>query len=118
MEEYLSGKGTILEITVKYGISDTKVFRRWILKYNTNIEIKSYDPKREVYMAEAGRMIDGEEAKLRQLAEILLDNACKYSEPGSTIRVSLKQVAEKKIRFTVTSQGPRLRKKNKKETSK
>lgn len=33
VEEYLSLKGTILEITVKYGISDTKVFRRWILKY-------------------------------------------------------------------------------------
>ncbi len=55
VEEYLSGKGTILEITVKYGISDTKVFRRWILKYNANIELKSYDPKREVYMAEARR---------------------------------------------------------------
>lgn len=53
VEEYLSGKGTILEITVKYGISDTKVFRRWILKYNANIERKGYDPKREVYMAEA-----------------------------------------------------------------
>ena len=39
VEEYLSGKGTILEITVKYGISDTKVFRRWILKYNANIEL-------------------------------------------------------------------------------
>lgn len=46
VEEYLSGKGTILEITVKYGISDTKVFRRWILKYNVNIELKSYDPKK------------------------------------------------------------------------
>ena len=46
VEEYLSGKGTILEITVKYGISDTRVFRRWILKYNANIELKSYEPKR------------------------------------------------------------------------
>lgn len=55
VEEYLSGKGTILEITVKYGISDTKVFRRWILKYNANIELKSYNLKREVYMAQARR---------------------------------------------------------------
>lgn len=55
VEEYLSGKGAILEITVKYGISDTKVLRRWILKYNADIELKSYDPKREVYMAEARR---------------------------------------------------------------
>lgn len=60
-------------------------------------------------------MIDGEEAKLRQLAEILLDNACKYSEPGSTIRVSLKQSSEKKLRFTVTSQGTPLTKDEQKQ---
>lgn len=60
-------------------------------------------------------MIDGEEAKLRQLAEILLDNACKYSEPGSMIRVSLKQSSEKKLRFTVTSQGTPLTKEEQKQ---
>ncbi|MEQ2562644.1 sensor histidine kinase [Ventrimonas sp. CLA-AP-H27] len=52
---------------------------------------------------------------MRQLAEILLDNACKYSEPGSTIRVSLKQAAEKKIRFTVTSQETPLTKEEQKQ---
>lgn len=60
-------------------------------------------------------MIDGEEAKLRQLAEILLDNACKYSEPGSMIRVSLKQSSEKNTRFTVTSQGTPLTKEEQKQ---
>lgn len=55
VEEYLSGKNTILEITIKYGISVTRVFRGWILKYNADIELKSYDPKREVYMAEMQR---------------------------------------------------------------
>ena len=59
--------------------------------------------------------IDGEEQKLKQLAEILLDNACKYSDPGSTIRVSLKQSAEKKLRFTVTSQGTPLTKEEQKQ---
>lgn len=60
-------------------------------------------------------MIDGEEAKLRQLAEILLDNACKYSEPGSMIRVSLNQSSEKNTRFTVTSQGTPLIKEEQKQ---
>ena len=60
-------------------------------------------------------MIDGEEAKLRQLAEILLDNACKYSEPGSMIRVSLNQSSEKNTRFTVTSQGTPLTKEEQKQ---
>lgn len=59
--------------------------------------------------------IEGEAQKLKQLAEILLDNACKYSEPGSTIRVSLKQSAEKKLRFTVTSQGTPLTKEEQKQ---
>ena len=60
-------------------------------------------------------MIEGEEQKLKQLAEILLDNACKYSEPGSTIRVSLKQSSEKKLRFTVISQGTPLTKEEQKQ---
>lgn len=60
-------------------------------------------------------MIEGEEQKLKQLAEILLDNACKYSEPGSTIRVSLKQSSEKKLRFTVISQGTSLTKEEQKQ---
>ena len=59
--------------------------------------------------------IDGEEQKLKQLAEILLDNACKYSAPGSTIWVSLKQSAEKKLRFTVISQGTPLTKEEQKQ---
>ena len=60
-------------------------------------------------------MLNGEEQKLKQLAEILLDNACKYSEPGSTIRVSLNRAAEKKIRFTVASQGTPLTKEEQKQ---
>lgn len=59
---------------------------------------------------EAGLMIEGEEQRLKQLAEILLDNACKYSEPDSTIRVSLKRSTEKKLRITVTSRGTPLTK--------
>ena len=60
-------------------------------------------------------MIEGEEQKLKQLAEILLDNACKYSEPGSTIRVSLKQSSEKDTRFTVISQGTPFTKEEQKQ---
>ncbi len=60
-------------------------------------------------------ILDGEEQKLKQLTEILLDNACKYSEPGSTIRVSLNRAAEKKIRFTVANQGTPLTKEEQKQ---
>lgn len=55
VEEYLAGKGSIMDITAKYGISGTEVFRRWVLKYNANRKLKDYDPRQEVYMAGARR---------------------------------------------------------------
>lgn len=90
VEEYLSGKGTILEITVKYGISDTKVFRRWILKYNANIELKSYDPKREVYMAEARRKTTL--AERREIVGYCIAHDRDYKGTASLYDVSYSQV--------------------------
>lgn len=90
VEEYLSGKGTILEITVKYGISDTKVFRQWILKYNANIELKSYDPKREVYIAEARRKTTLAERK--EIVEYCIAHNRDYKGTASLYDVSYSQV--------------------------
>lgn len=59
--------------------------------------------------------MEGDEKKIRQLAEILLDNACKYSDPESKIKVSLKQTAEKKLRLVVGSQGTPLGKEEQKQ---
>ena len=90
VEEYLSGNGTILEITIKYGISDTKVFRRWILKYNANIELKNYDPKREVYMAEARRKTTL--AERRDIVEYCIAHDRDYKGTASLYDVSYSQV--------------------------
>lgn len=90
VEEYLSGKGTMLEITVKYGISDTKVFRKWILKYNANIELKSYEQKREVYMAEAQRKITLAERK--EIVEYCIAHDRDYKGAASLYDVSYSQV--------------------------
>lgn len=90
VEEYLSGEGSILEITVKYGISDTKVFRRWILKYNANIELKSYEPKREVYMAEARRKTTLTERK--EIVEYCIAHDRDYKGTASLYDVSYSQV--------------------------
>lgn len=90
VEEYLSGKGTMLEITVKYGISDTKVFRRWILKYNANMELKSYDPKQEVYMAEARRKTTLAERK--EIVGYCIAHGRDYKGTASLYDVSYGQV--------------------------
>lgn len=58
----------------------------------------------------------GNETRLRQLADILIDNACKYSNPGSVIEV---QLCEKKdtrsVSFSVTSEGKSLNEEEQKQ---
>ena len=53
IEEYNNGEGSAEQIANKYGISASEVLRRWVVKYNSDIEIKDYDPKPEVYMAKS-----------------------------------------------------------------
>ena len=55
VEEYLRGEGSLDSITTKYNLSTKEMLRRWVVRYNANRELKDYDPKREVYMAEAKR---------------------------------------------------------------
>lgn len=55
VEKYISGKGSIDELAIKYRIPSKESLRRWIKQYNSDIELKDYDPKQEVYMAEARR---------------------------------------------------------------
>lgn len=49
VEEYLSGQSSVKEICYKYGMLSHSVVERWIKKYNEGIELKDYNPKREVY---------------------------------------------------------------------
>ncbi|MBR3168776.1 MAG: transposase [Erysipelotrichaceae bacterium] len=52
VQEYLSGKGSISDLVTRYKIPSTHTLRQWISRYNDHIELKDYDPKSEVYMAE------------------------------------------------------------------
>jgi transposase-like protein len=53
IKDYLNGKGSLVTIANKYGISTHGILRNWIIKYNSHIETKDYDPKPEVYMAKS-----------------------------------------------------------------
>ena len=59
----LSGEGSVDDIVAKYNISCREVLRSWIKRYNANKELKDYNPKREVYMADARRKTTLEERK-------------------------------------------------------
>lgn len=53
--------------------------------------------------------VNGDPEKLKQLLVILIDNACKYSEPGGTITVALEPV-KNQVKFTVHNTGSYIEK--------
>lgn len=52
VKEYLSGRESYTSLAIKYNIPSRSTINGWISRYNNHIELKDYDPKREVYMAE------------------------------------------------------------------
>ena len=59
---------------------------------------------------EASLQVNGDEKKLRQLSDILLDNACKYSRENGSICVTLKKDGAKEALLTVSDEGTPLTK--------
>ena len=90
VEAVLSGKGSVNDIVAKYNISSEYVLRNWIKQYNTNKELKDYDPKREVYMADARRKTTLEERK--EIVEYCIAHDRNYKDAASKYGVSYSQV--------------------------
>ena len=90
VEAVINGEGSVDDIVVKYNISDRRVLRSWILKYNANMELKGYEPKREVYMAEARRKTTLEERK--EIVEYCISHGNDYKGAASQYDVSYSQV--------------------------
>ncbi len=90
VNDYLSGNGSLREIAAIYGIHSTCTLRKWISEYNANRELKDYDPKREVYMAEARRKTTFEERK--EIVEYCLEHGRDYKGTASLYDVSYAQV--------------------------
>ncbi|MBR6683491.1 MAG: transposase [Firmicutes bacterium] len=90
VEEYLRGEGSHAQIAAKYNIPSTAILRSWIKCYNANKELKDYDPKREVYMADARRKTTLEERK--EIAEYCITHEKDYTETAALYEVSYSQV--------------------------
>ena len=90
VEAVLSGKGSVNDIVAKYNISSEYVLRNWIKLYNTNKELKDYDPKREVYMADARRKTTLEERK--KIVEYCIAHNRDYKGASSKYGVSYSQI--------------------------
>lgn len=90
VDEYLAGEGSLRDIAFKYNIPGKETVRRWVLLYNANRELKDYNPKREVYMAEARRKTTIEERK--EIVEYCLQHNRDYKGTASIYSVSYSQV--------------------------
>ena len=88
--EYLCGKGSIMDIAAKYNISGHNVLRRWLKRYNANIELKDYDPHREVYMASARRKTTKDERL--NIVKYCIDHGNDYKNTAIKFDVSYSQV--------------------------
>ena len=86
----LSGLGSVNEIAAKYNISNDSVLRKWIVQYNANMELKDYNPKREVYMAEARRKTTLSERK--EIVEYCMEHNKDYKSTAALFDVSYSQV--------------------------
>ena len=90
VEAFLRGEGSLVDIAAKYNISDHSVLRSWIKKYTANMELKDYDPKREVYMAEARRKTTIDERK--EIVEYCIAHDSNYTDTAANYDVSYSQV--------------------------
>ena len=90
VEEYLSGKGSAVDLAAKHKISTADVLLHWVSLYNANRKLKEYNPKREVYMAEARRKTTLEERK--EIVEYCISHDRNYKETASLYDVSYSQV--------------------------
>ncbi len=90
VEKYLSGEASLTDLCAKYGIKSHHSLRRWISLYNSDMELKDYDPKQEVYMAEARRKTTIEER--REIVDYCIKHNRNYKDTAALYDVSYSQV--------------------------
>ena len=90
VEAVFRGVGSVDDIVAKYNISNRSVLLEWIKRYNANKELKDYDPKREVYMAEARRQTTLKERK--EITEYCIAHGEDYKGTAALYDVSYSQV--------------------------
>lgn len=90
VEAVLNGEGSVDAIIAKYEISSRSILRNWIKVYNANREFKDYNPKQEVYMAEARRKTTFEERK--EIVIYCINHNRDYKNTAAKFDVSYSQV--------------------------
>lgn len=98
IQEYLTGQNSFEGLANKYKISTGEIVRRWVLKYNSGIEITDYDPKGDVYIMKSRKT--SFEERLEIVNYVLANNfdykgaADKYSVPYASVYQWVKKYNE------------------------
>lgn len=103
VEAVMNGEGSVNDIIARYGISSRSVLRQWIKVYNANRELKDYDPKQEVYMAEARRKTTFEERK--EIVDYCISHNHDYKNTAAKYGVSYSQVYSWVKKYDVNGEG-------------
>ena len=90
VKAYLNGEGSLVDISAQNKLSSSTLLWHWVKCYNANMELKDYEPKREVYMAEARRKTTQEERK--EIVEYCISHNNDYKGAASKFAVSYSQV--------------------------
>ena len=89
VEEYLQGKGSLREISRKHHIASDKTLRQWIKAYNSNRELRDYDPRPEVYVAMRKKTTQEER---QEIVRYCLEHGKDYKGTATRYEVSYSQV--------------------------
>ena len=89
VEDYLQGKGSLEEISRKYHIPSNITLRQWIKMYNSNRELRDYDPKPEVYVAMPKKTTKEER---QEIVAYCLEHGRNYKETAEKYGASYSQV--------------------------
>jgi len=88
VKEYLQGRGSLREICRKYHIPSDCTLRQWIKAYNSNRELRDYDPKPEVYVAMRKKTT---KEKRQEIVAYCLAHGKNYKETAEKYEVSYSQ---------------------------
>lgn len=89
VEDYLTGKGSLRDISLKYGLRSKSQLETWILKYTGHEEIKSYGVGGNRIMTEGRKTTLEERIKI---VEYCIKNSKDYNETAKNFQVSYQQV--------------------------
>lgn len=88
VQDVLSGKYSIREVTRKHEISSTSLLRKWIKKYNSHRELKDTSKGRTNTMTRRNTTIN----ERKEIVLYCLENGKDYQKAAETFKVSYQQV--------------------------